>query len=80
MSERDRLPTGLVRLACPPGFATTYLLPKLEPFVADYLGLSLEFVVSQHLANLVEERIDFAIRVGDLEDSELRSANLARPQ
>lgn len=28
--------------------------------------------MSQHLVNLVEERIDVAIRVGDLEDSELR--------
>jgi LysR family transcriptional regulator for bpeEF and oprC len=76
VSDRDRLPTGLVRLTCPPGFATSYLLPKLGPFVSQYPGLSLEFVVSQHLVNLVEERIDVAIRVGDLEDSELRSRQL----
>lgn len=76
VSDRDRLPTGLVRLTCPPGFATSYLLPKLGPFVTKYPGLTLEFVVSQHLVNLVEERIDLAIRVGDLEDSELRSRQL----
>jgi LysR family transcriptional regulator for bpeEF and oprC len=76
VSDRDRSPTGLVRLTCPPGFATSYLLPRLEPFVAQYPRLSLDFVVSQHLVNLVEERIDVAIRVGDLEDSELRSRQI----
>ena len=76
VSDRDRSPTGLVRLTCPPGFATSYLLPRLEPLVAQHPGLSLEFVVSQHLVNLVEERINVAIRVGDLEDSELRSRQL----
>lgn len=76
VSDRDRLPTGLVRLTCPPGFATSYLLPRLEPLVAQHPGLSLEFVVSQHLVNLVEERIDVALRVGGLEDSELRSRQL----
>lgn len=76
VGDRDRSPTGLVRLTCPPGFVTSYILPRLEPFVAQYPGLSLEIVVSQHLVNLVEERINVAIRVGDLEDSELRSRQL----
>ena len=76
VGDRKRSPTGLVRLTCPPGFATSYLVPRLAPFVAQHPGLSLEFVVSQHLLNLVEERIDVAIRVGDLEDSELRSRQL----
>jgi LysR family transcriptional regulator for bpeEF and oprC len=76
VSDRDRSPTGLVRLTCPPGFTTSYLMPRLGPFVAQFPGLSLEFVVSQHLVNLVEERIDVAIRVGDLEDSELRSRQI----
>jgi LysR family transcriptional regulator for bpeEF and oprC len=76
VGDRDRSPTGLVRLTCPPGFATSYLLPRLQPLVAEHPGLSLEFIVSQHLVNLVEERIDVAIRVGELEDSELRSRQL----
>jgi DNA-binding transcriptional LysR family regulator len=41
--------------------------------MTDYPKLSLDFVVSQGNVNLVEERIDIAIRVGELEDSELRS-------
>ncbi|MDR3516511.1 MAG: LysR family transcriptional regulator [Azospirillaceae bacterium] len=73
VSERERSPGGLVRLTCPPGFATSYLLPQLGPFVERYPSLSLEFVVSQRIVDLVEEHIDVAIRVGDLEDSELRS-------
>lgn len=76
VSERDRSPVGLFRLTCPPGFATSYLLPRLDPFVVQYPGLSLEFVVSQHFVNLVAELIDVAIRVGDLENSELRSRQI----
>jgi len=45
----------------------------LRPFVATYPRLSLDFVVSQRLVNLLEEGIDVAIRMGDLDDSELRA-------
>jgi LysR family transcriptional regulator for bpeEF and oprC len=73
VGERERSPSGMLRLTCPPGLATSYLLPRLASFRADYPKLSLDFVVSQGNLNLVEERIDLAIRVGDLEDSEMRS-------
>jgi LysR family transcriptional regulator for bpeEF and oprC len=71
VSERERAPSGLVRLTCPPGLAPTYLLPNLGPFLARYPQLSIEFIVSQRVVNLIEERIDVAIRVGDLDDSDL---------
>jgi LysR family transcriptional regulator for bpeEF and oprC len=73
VSERERSPAGLVRVTSPPCFASSYLLPALKPFVVNYPNLSLDFVVTQRVVNLVEERVDVAIRMGDLEDSELRS-------
>lgn len=72
VSQRERSPTGLLRLSCPPALATSYLLPAMPEFLTRYPGLSFDFVVSQHLLNLVENRIDVAIRIGDLADSELR--------
>ena len=71
--ERERSPAGLVRVTCPPGFAAAYLLPELGSFFARYPGLSIDFVVSQRLVNLVEERVDVAIRMGDLESTDLRA-------
>ncbi len=73
VAEGQRSPTGVLRLTCPPGLATSHLLPHLDRFMTDYPKLSLDFVVSQGNLNLVEERIDIAIRVGELENSELRS-------
>ncbi len=76
VGEGERSPAGLLRLTCPPGFATSYVLPRLGAFLAEFPKLSLDFVVSQGNLNLIEERIDVAIRVGDLEDSELRSRQI----
>lgn len=72
VSEQERSPAGMVRVTSPPGFAASYLLPKLDSLTTKYPRLSLDFSVSQSLANLVEERIDVAIRMGNLEDSDLR--------
>jgi LysR family transcriptional regulator for bpeEF and oprC len=73
VGKRERTPAGVLRLTCPPGLATSYLLPRLGPFRAEFPGILLDFVVSQGNLNLVEEGIDLAIRFGDLEDSEMRS-------
>lgn len=72
VSEQERSPAGMVRVNSPPGFAASYLLPKLMSFTTKYPKLEIDFTVSQNLANLVEERIDVAIRMGNLEDSDLR--------
>ncbi|WNG17508.1 LysR family transcriptional regulator [Cystobacter fuscus] len=71
--EREHAPAGLVRVSSPPGFAADYLLPALGSFLARYPGLSIDFAVSQRLVNLIEERVDVAVRVGDLESSDLRA-------
>lgn len=73
VSERERSPAGLVRVTSPPGFAALYLLPRMGSFFLEFPKLTLDFLVSQRLTNLVEESIDVAIRMGDLQDSELRS-------
>ncbi len=73
VGARERSPTGTVRVTSPPAFAAAYLMPDLGDFLAEHPGLSLDFVVSQRLVNLVENRVDVAIRIGNLEDSELRS-------
>ncbi|MBM7115980.1 LysR family transcriptional regulator [Archangium primigenium] len=74
--EREREPAGLVRVTSPPGFAADFLLPELGSFFARYPGLSIDFVVSQRLVNLVEERVDVAVRMGELESNELRARHV----
>lgn len=72
VTARDRSPSGLLRITCPPAFAPSFILPRLPAFLADNPDLSFDFVVSQHVIDLVEHQVDVAIRIGKLEDSELR--------
>jgi LysR family transcriptional regulator, regulator for bpeEF and oprC len=64
-------PSGTVRLAAPPMLTTLMIVPKLPGFFADFPDVKLEFAVSARLADLVQDDIDLAIRVGQLDDSGL---------
>ena len=61
-------PVGELRLAAPIGFAA-HLAPALAPVLAEWPGLRLRLIVDDRLINLVEARIDIAIRVGKLPDT-----------
>ena len=61
-------PTGELRVAAPIGFAA-YVAPALAPVLARAPGLRLLLLLDDALIDLVDARIDIAIRVGRLTDS-----------
>ncbi|GIX24719.1 MAG: transcriptional regulator [Caldimonas sp.] len=61
-------PVGELRVSSPVGFAR-HLGPALAPLLAANPGLSLHLQVDDALIDLVEQRIDLAIRFGRLPDS-----------
>ena len=67
-------PSGELRIAAPVGFAA-HIAPALAPLLAAAPGLSLRLLVDDALIDLIEQRIDIAIRVGKLADSNA----IARP-
>ncbi len=69
-------PTGRVSVALPPAFSLEVLAPRLPEFRARHPGLELEIVVTSQGSALVRERVDLAVVVGPLEDSELVSRTL----
>lgn len=61
---RDR-PAGTVRLSCSDTVAETILRPMLRGFLADYPDIHVEIVVDNGFTNIVAERLDAGIRLGD---------------
>ena len=70
MSSQRRKPTGLVRLGIPSSTARL-LVPRLRDFLGQHPGLSIELAVSDQVDNLVEERLDLAVRYGAVNDASL---------
>jgi LysR family transcriptional regulator for bpeEF and oprC len=64
-------PTGVLRVAISAAFGRFYVLPHLPEFFERYPDVTIDFDISERHANLVEDGIDVAIRIGTLSDSSL---------
>jgi DNA-binding transcriptional LysR family regulator len=63
-------PTGLVRIGVTTAGAIL-MTPRLRGLIDDYPALSIELVVRDQLGDLIEERLDIALHVGQPPDSSL---------
>jgi DNA-binding transcriptional LysR family regulator len=61
-------PTGELRMSAPVGFAR-HVAPALAPLLADHPALKLRLLVDDALIDLIDARIDLALRAGRLPDS-----------
>ncbi len=61
-------PTGELRMSAPVGFAR-HVAPALAPLLADHPALKLRLLVDDAMIDLIDARIDLALRVGNLPDS-----------
>lgn len=68
VGRRRGRPSGLLRLATPVVFGRLHIVPRLAPFLARYPDVSVEVVMSDSFADLIEQGIDVAIRVGEVTD------------
>ncbi len=69
ITDDDGRPHGTLRITAPAGFSESLLMPRIIEFNQLYPELSLELMLQDRYTDLVEERIDVAIRVGSLNDS-----------
>ncbi len=69
-------PRGLLRVTAPVSFSYRYLAPAIADYLKMYPDVSIDLNLDDHYVDLVEERFDVAIRVGDLADSSLMSRKL----
>lgn len=68
VGRRRGKPSGLLRLATPVVFGRLHIVPRLPAFLARFPDVSVEVVMSDSFADLVEQGIDVAIRVGEVTD------------
>ncbi|MET3135557.1 DNA-binding transcriptional LysR family regulator [Oxalobacteraceae bacterium GrIS 1.11] len=61
-------PTGELRIAAPLGFGN-HVAPAMAPVLAEWPQLRLRLIVDDAMIDLVASRIDIALRVGSLVDS-----------
>ncbi|WNG37428.1 LysR family transcriptional regulator [Archangium violaceum] len=68
---------GTLRINAPVSFAQMYLAGPMARFLATHPDTHVELVLSDRLVDLVEERVDVAIRITRLRDSNLVARKLA---
>ncbi len=77
VSEGAGPPRGLLRISLPVAFARLHIAPAIPVFLRMYPGIELDLAMTDDVVDLVEERLDLAIRIGSLEASSLIARKLA---
>lgn len=70
MGLRDK-PSGTVRITVSDHAYHTLLWPKLRPVLSDYPDIRMEFSLDNSLRNIVEERFDAGVRLGESLDKDM---------
>ncbi|AIR65316.1 DNA-binding transcriptional regulator YafC [Cedecea neteri] len=74
--ESKQTPRGLLRIDAATPVMLHLLIPLIKPFRERYPEMTLSLVSSETFINLIERKVDVAIRVGNLTDSSLRARPL----
>ncbi|MDX2211774.1 MAG: LysR family transcriptional regulator [Oculatellaceae cyanobacterium bins.114] len=61
-------PVGTLRVSCPVAFGQHQLMPYIKGFLDRYPDITLDLTLSDRFTDLVEEGMDLAIRIGQVND------------
>ncbi|UXR66087.1 LysR family transcriptional regulator [Bdellovibrio bacteriovorus] len=76
VKDKAQAPSGLIRVDSASPFVLHSIVPVMNEFKSLYPDISFEIHSHDRIIDLLEKRIDVAIRIGTLEDSTLRAAHL----
>jgi len=68
LGQQSALPVGLVRVGVTVA-ASRFLSLRLPSLLIDHPRLKVELVVGDRLTDLIEDRLDFAMRIGEISDA-----------
>ncbi|SDR35504.1 DNA-binding transcriptional regulator, LysR family [Pseudomonas grimontii] len=68
--------SGNLRISAPVTFARMHIIAHLGAFLEQYPGVNVDVVLDDRSLNLVEEGIDVALRMGNLNDSSLTARKI----
>lgn len=77
LSALDAAPRGLLTITAPTMFGRQHVAPAVVSFLAHYPHLEIELHSDDAIVDLSERRVDVAIRMGLLPDSDLVATHLA---
>ena len=72
--------SGKIKLAAPMGLGVDLLSRPISQFMSAHASVKIDIDLNDRQVDLIEENIDLAIRIGDMEDSSLIARKLARVQ
>jgi len=75
---RDK-PAGTVRITCGDNVLRTVLLPKLMPLLRAYPDITLEFDMSYGFRDIVADRLDAGVRLGNTIDKDMVAVPIGPP-
>lgn len=77
VAQGSEQPGGQLRISAPSGFGRRHIAPLIPAFLKRYPDIQITLDLTDRLVNLIEERYDCAIRIGDLDDSQFIGMRLA---
>ncbi|WP_413626467.1 LysR family transcriptional regulator [Luteibacter sp. Lutesp34] len=75
---RDK-PAGTVRITCGDHVLRTTILPKLTPLLREYPDINIEFDVNYGFRDIVADRFDAGVRMGDTIDKDMIATPIGPP-
>ena len=75
---RDK-PAGTVRVTCGDNVLRTVLLPRLTPLLREYPDITLEFDMSYGFRDIVADRFDAGVRLGNTIDKDMIAVPIGPP-
>lgn len=76
LSSLREEPSGLIRIAAPALAAETILWPRLSPLLTQHPDLRIELIVESRLTDIVAERFDAGVRLGESIDRDMIAARI----
>jgi DNA-binding transcriptional LysR family regulator len=76
VARRRKRPSGRLRVDAASPFMLHCIAPHMKAFSALYPEISLELTSNERTVDLLKQRVDIAIRIGELQDSTLRARAL----
>ncbi|AQV99141.1 LysR family transcriptional regulator (plasmid) [Cupriavidus necator] len=79
LTEMRDKPAGTVRITCGEHVLRTTLLPKLTPLLSNYPDIKVEFDINYGFRDIVADRFDAGVRLGDTIDKDMIAIPIGPP-
>ncbi len=80
VTQMQQIPQGKLKVTAPVTYGEQKIAPLLHEFLLQHDQLQLELVLTNQKLDLIEQGVDLAIRLGQLEDSSFRARKLSNRQ